>query len=115
MTATIDSSTFDALIATVCDHPGDLVPMLVLADWMDENMGHDAGRAIRWAAERGKRPSLNPNIRAWSRTRRRLEDDKPSWLPWFLITTGSGELLNRADAWKWFVIVFRNAEAAGHV
>jgi uncharacterized protein (TIGR02996 family) len=56
MTTTIFSPTFDALLATVCDHPGDPAPMLVLADWMDENLGHDAGRVMRWAAKEGKFP-----------------------------------------------------------
>jgi hypothetical protein len=39
--------------------------MLVLADWMDENLGHDGGRAMRWAVENERIPASN----------KKLEDD----------------------------------------
>jgi uncharacterized protein (TIGR02996 family) len=70
MIATITDNTFDALLGTVCDNPGDATPMLVLADWMDENRWLGAGAAMMWAAVRGKWP---------------IEHSDPGWLdgPWW--------------------------------
>jgi uncharacterized protein (TIGR02996 family) len=122
MTATIESTTFDALLATVCDYPGDPAPMLVLADWMDENWGHEAGRAMRWAAERGKRPMLYTDRRllyadrrSWGCSCYRLEVDEQSWLPWFMNPRLSPTSESLVDAWTWFVEVFNYAVANGHV
>jgi uncharacterized protein (TIGR02996 family) len=84
MTATIDSPTFDALLATVCDYPGDPVPMLVLADWMDENLGHDVGRAMRWAVEKGVFPFQEAGWRSFN------GEDAERW--WFWMFEGTGDL-----------------------
>lgn len=62
------STDLDALIAAIAESPGDTLPLLITADYLDEQAGKARTRedevryarmacGLRWAAENGKYPS----------------------------------------------------------
>ncbi len=58
-----------AFWAEVIARPDDTLPMLVFADWLDENGSASLAFALRWSAERKQFPHRSPGGRvvAWYR------------------------------------------------